>query len=166
MDGGKVKLNGAAAKPAKDIKTGDRLHIRAGEQDWEVIVLGENEQRRLASEAQLLYQETPESPCTRRTEVASCANWHRCRSRNKRPPDQTRPPAIGDGFAKARAARFGGKRANNELKEQQARHNREMQDMAEKEKDLREAMLAAQRVIEEMKASAQKSQPDHRRGRS
>lgn len=47
-------------------------------------------------------------------------------------------------------------RENNELKEQQARHTREIQDMAEKEKDLREAMLAAQRVIEEMKAAAQK----------
>lgn len=69
VDGGKVKLNGAAAKPAKEIKTGDRLQIRAGEQDWEVIVQGENEQRRPASEAQLLYQETPES-LQRRTEVA------------------------------------------------------------------------------------------------
>ncbi len=69
VDGGKVKLNGAAAKPAKDVKTGDRLHIRAGDQDWEVIVQGENEQRRPASEAQLLYQETPES-LQRRTEAA------------------------------------------------------------------------------------------------
>jgi ribosome-associated heat shock protein Hsp15 len=61
VDGGKVKLNGAAAKPAKDVKPGDRLHIRAGEQDWEVVVQGLNEQRRPAPEARLLYQETPES---------------------------------------------------------------------------------------------------------
>jgi cell division initiation protein len=47
-------------------------------------------------------------------------------------------------------------RENNELKEQQARHNREMADMAEKEKDLRETMLAAQRITEEMKANAKK----------
>jgi len=47
-------------------------------------------------------------------------------------------------------------RENNELKEQQARHNREMGEMAEKEKDLRETMLAAQRITEEMKANAQK----------
>ena len=47
-------------------------------------------------------------------------------------------------------------RENNELKEQQARHNREMAEMAEKEKDLRETMLAAQRITEEMKANAQK----------
>ena len=61
VDGGQVKLNGAGAKSAKDVKAGDRLHIRSGDQDWEVIVQGVNEQRRPASEAQLLYLETPES---------------------------------------------------------------------------------------------------------
>jgi ribosome-associated heat shock protein Hsp15 len=61
VDGGKVKLNGAGAKPAKDVKAGDRLHIRAGDQDWEVVVQGVNDQRRPTAEAQLLYQETPES---------------------------------------------------------------------------------------------------------
>lgn len=61
VDGGKVKLNGTAAKPAKEVKPGDRLLIRAGEQDWEVFVEGLNEQRRPAPEARLLYRETPES---------------------------------------------------------------------------------------------------------
>jgi ribosome-associated heat shock protein Hsp15 len=61
VDGGKVKLNGSTTKPAKDVKLGDRLHIRAGEQDWDIVVQGLNEQRRPASEAQLLYQETPDS---------------------------------------------------------------------------------------------------------
>lgn len=61
VNGGKVKLNGAAAKPAKELKLGDRLHIRAGEQDFEVIVKGFNEQRRPAAEARLLHEETAES---------------------------------------------------------------------------------------------------------
>ncbi len=61
VDGGKVKLNGAAAKPAKEVKPGDRIHLRVGEQDWEVTVQGLNEQRRPAPEAQLLYAETTES---------------------------------------------------------------------------------------------------------
>lgn len=61
VDGGKVRLNGAAAKPAKEVRIGDRLQIRAGEQDWEVIVEGLNEQRRPAPEARLLYAETPDS---------------------------------------------------------------------------------------------------------
>ncbi len=60
-DRGKVKVNGASAKPAKDVKPGDHLQFRAGEQVWEVVVAGLNEQRRPAPEAQLLYAETPES---------------------------------------------------------------------------------------------------------
>lgn len=47
-------------------------------------------------------------------------------------------------------------RENNELKELQSRQSRDMLDMAEKEKDLRETMLAAQRIIEDMKANAKK----------
>jgi len=47
-------------------------------------------------------------------------------------------------------------RENNELKEQQARHSKEITEFSEKEKDLREAMLSAQRVIDEMKQNAQK----------
>jgi cell division initiation protein len=47
-------------------------------------------------------------------------------------------------------------RDNNELKEQQARQSRDMLDMAEKERELREVLLSAQRVIEEMKANARK----------
>ena len=47
-------------------------------------------------------------------------------------------------------------RENNQLKEAQSRHNREMVDMAEKERELRETLLSAQRVIEEMKANARK----------
>jgi ribosome-associated heat shock protein Hsp15 len=61
IDGSKVKLNGAPTKPAKDVKIGDHLNIRAGDQDWEVVVQGLNEQRRPAAEAHQLYQETPES---------------------------------------------------------------------------------------------------------
>jgi len=61
VDGGKVKVNGSAAKPAKDLKAGDRLRIRAGDADWEVVVKGLSEQRRPATEARLLYQRTPES---------------------------------------------------------------------------------------------------------
>lgn len=61
VDGGKVKLGGANVKPAKDVKPGDRLHIRAGEQEYEVTVVALNEQRRPAPEARLLYEETAES---------------------------------------------------------------------------------------------------------
>ncbi len=47
-------------------------------------------------------------------------------------------------------------RENSQMKEQQSRQSREMLDMAEKERELRETLLSAQRVIEEMKANARK----------
>ena len=47
-------------------------------------------------------------------------------------------------------------RENNELKEQQARLNRDMSDISEKERELREVLISAQRVIEDMKANARK----------
>lgn len=61
VDGGRVKFNGASVKPAKEVKQGDHIRIRTGDQECEVIVQGLNEQRRPAPEARLLYQETPES---------------------------------------------------------------------------------------------------------
>ncbi|HIJ87600.1 MAG TPA: DivIVA domain-containing protein [Desulfuromonadales bacterium] len=47
-------------------------------------------------------------------------------------------------------------RENSQMKEDQSQHNREMLDMAEKERELRDTLLSAQRVIEEMKANARK----------
>lgn len=47
-------------------------------------------------------------------------------------------------------------RENNELKEQLSRHNREALDMSERERELRETLLSAQRVIEDMKTNAHK----------
>nr|WP_228384664.1 S4 domain-containing protein [Rhodocyclus gracilis] len=70
VDGGKVKVGGIAVKPAKALKVGDLLHIRLEESAIEVVVAGFNEQRRPASEARLLYAETPES-ARRRAEAAA-----------------------------------------------------------------------------------------------
>ena len=61
IDGGKVKLSDVTVKPAKEVKLGDQLQIRAGDQLWAVRVAGFCQQRRPAPEAQQLYQETPES---------------------------------------------------------------------------------------------------------
>lgn len=47
-------------------------------------------------------------------------------------------------------------RENSQLKELQSRQGRELLDFAEKERELRETLLSAQRVIEEMKANARK----------
>jgi cell division initiation protein len=47
-------------------------------------------------------------------------------------------------------------RENSQMKEEQSQHSREMLDMAEKERELRDTLLSAQRVIEEMKTNARK----------
>ena len=47
-------------------------------------------------------------------------------------------------------------RENSQMKEEQSQHIREMLDMAEKERELRDTLLSAQRVIEEMKSNARK----------
>ena len=61
IEGGKIRLNGATVKPAREIKVGDRLALRIGDEDWEVVVEGLSDQRRPAPEARLLYRESEES---------------------------------------------------------------------------------------------------------
>ena len=68
VTGGKIKLNGAPTKPARDVKPGDRLDIFNGDTRWEVVVLALSEKRGPASEARLLYEETPESMAAREVE--------------------------------------------------------------------------------------------------
>lgn len=61
VEGGKVKLNGAAVKPARDVKTGDRLDITLGEETRTVFVRAIADKRGSATVAQMLYEETAES---------------------------------------------------------------------------------------------------------
>lgn len=65
VDGGKIHLNGHTTKPAKEVKVGDVLEIRAHEQEWTITVLALNEQRRPAPEARLMYEESAESVAKR-----------------------------------------------------------------------------------------------------
>ena len=68
VSGGKIRLNGVPTKPARDVKTGDRLDVFNGETRWEVIVRALSEKRGPASEARLLYEETPDSIAAREAE--------------------------------------------------------------------------------------------------
>ncbi|AYH45254.1 S4 domain-containing protein [Azoarcus sp. DN11] len=68
IEGGHVRLNGQAVKPARELRVGDSLDIVAGGTQWTVIVRGLNEQRRPAVEAQQLYEETSESSARRAAE--------------------------------------------------------------------------------------------------
>lgn len=68
VDGGKVKLNGIAVKPSRDVKAGDRLDITVGDDVFTVIVRDIAEKRGPASVAQQLYEETADS-IARRSEA-------------------------------------------------------------------------------------------------
>ena len=62
-----------------------------------------------------------------------------------------------DSFLQAVAAEMEGLlRENTDLKDLANRQSRELTDHAQREKDLRETMLAAQRITDEMKSNAQK----------
>ena len=65
IQAGHIRLNGAAPKPARDVRPGDMLEISLGPGRWTVVVRQLNEQRRPAIEAQLLYDETEESRARR-----------------------------------------------------------------------------------------------------
>ena len=65
VDGGKVHLNGARTKPAKEVVPGDRLTLTRGEVEQTVTVVVVAERRGSATVAATLYEETPESIDTR-----------------------------------------------------------------------------------------------------
>lgn len=61
VDGGKIKLNGAAVKPAREVKVGDRVDVTIGEETRSVMVRTIADKRGSATVAQTLYEETMES---------------------------------------------------------------------------------------------------------
>jgi ribosome-associated heat shock protein Hsp15 len=65
VEKGRVRIGGAAVKPAKDVRVGDLVTIEIERVVWEVRVLGICEVRGPASVAQTLYAETPESQAKR-----------------------------------------------------------------------------------------------------
>jgi ribosome-associated heat shock protein Hsp15 len=65
IDKGRVRVNGQPAKPARELKAGDRVEIRH-DQVWRcVVVVGLSAVRGPAPLAQGLYAETPESLAAR-----------------------------------------------------------------------------------------------------
>jgi ribosome-associated heat shock protein Hsp15 len=70
VTGGKVKLNGERAKPAKAVALGDRLTIRIGEFEWAVTVKALSDKRGPAQAARKLYEEDEVSRARRSAQVA------------------------------------------------------------------------------------------------
>ncbi|WP_373778112.1 ribosome-associated heat shock protein Hsp15 [Glaesserella sp.] len=61
IEGGKVHYNGQRAKTSKIVEIGATIKLRQGNEEKEITVIALSDQRRGASEAQLLYQETEKS---------------------------------------------------------------------------------------------------------
>jgi ribosome-associated heat shock protein Hsp15 len=65
IDKGRVEVNGAAVKPAREVRLGDELRLRQGVVLRVVRVLGLSHVRGPAVVAQTLFEETPESIAAR-----------------------------------------------------------------------------------------------------
>jgi ribosome-associated heat shock protein Hsp15 len=63
--GGRVHLNDARAKPAKEVRVGDTVEITIGEVHRTVLVTALSDKRGPASVAATLYEETAESVAAR-----------------------------------------------------------------------------------------------------
>lgn len=63
----RVQVNGQDAKASREIKAGDRVHLRQGQVERDIVVLGISAVRGPAPVAQQLYEETPESVQRRET---------------------------------------------------------------------------------------------------
>ena len=71
IEGGKVQFEGQRVKVSKEISIGDILQIRQGWDEKVILVKSLSNQRRGASEAQMLYAETTESTEKREAEAAA-----------------------------------------------------------------------------------------------
>lgn len=79
--GGRVKVNGAAVKPAKELHVGDVVEVATGPVRRTVVVKDLARRRVSAAVAATLYEETPESIAQREVEAERQAEIRRARPR-------------------------------------------------------------------------------------
>jgi len=60
-DLGRIRSNNVEAKPAREVRVGDMLHVRNEGGEFEIEILGLSEMRGPAAAAQALYRETEAS---------------------------------------------------------------------------------------------------------
>lgn len=64
-EGGRVQVNGLRAKPAKEVRIGDRVEVSIGDMLWELHIEGLSDKRGPAPEARKLYRESEASTARR-----------------------------------------------------------------------------------------------------
>jgi len=74
-------------KPARKLRVGERVHITRGQEEFDIVVRALSDRRGPASEARMLYEETPESRA-RRAEQAEARRLLAARSGPQRRPDK------------------------------------------------------------------------------
>jgi ribosome-associated heat shock protein Hsp15 len=65
IDGGKVEVNGERAKRARLVQADDRIRLRDGAYEWQLVVRDIAQRRGSATIAQQLYEETIDSQAKR-----------------------------------------------------------------------------------------------------
>lgn len=68
--GGRVHLNDARVKPAKEVRAGDTIDLRIGQLAWTLVVRAVADKRGSATVAKTLYDETPDSLAARELRAA------------------------------------------------------------------------------------------------
>ena len=105
IDKGRVLINGATVKPAREVKAGDSVQLRNGVFTRTVTVLGVSDKRGPAPQAALLFEETAESVQQRQQaleqrrlapEPALTLTQGRPTKRDRRAADKLRGDAWGD----------------------------------------------------------------------
>lgn len=88
VQGGKVRLNGARVKPARNLTLGDELRIQRGLEELRITVDVLSERRGPAAEAQGLYTENVESRRLRQQQAEQRAMQRAERAGRDRRPDK------------------------------------------------------------------------------
>ncbi len=88
VQGGKVHVQGERVKAARRIRVGEVLEVTRGDSRMALEVVGLNERRRPASEAQHLYRETGESRARNQREVQALRSGRHPGPLSGRRPDK------------------------------------------------------------------------------
>lgn len=105
IDKGRVHVNGAAVKPAREVRAGDTVALRQGTVARTVVIRALSAMRGPAPAAQQLYEETPESLLARTRaaearrlapEPADALRQGRPTKRDRRTLDDARQRGWGD----------------------------------------------------------------------
>jgi ribosome-associated heat shock protein Hsp15 len=70
VGGGRVHVNGARVKPAREVRLSDTVEVTVGDMRWTVVVQGVADRRGSATVAATLYEETDESRADRERRAA------------------------------------------------------------------------------------------------